>query len=224
MNQRLLITIALTIAVCFGFYRGFYEAPVDVNQGEVYRIIFLHVPSAIAAFLAAFILMIFAVAAILKKSEAALRAQVAAVEVGLVFTIVTLATGSIWGRPTWGTWWVWDARLTTTLLLALLNAGYLMLYHSTAPGPGRIKSCSLLGIIIAADIPIIYKSVDWWRTLHQGHSLFERGKDPMDPAIKSVLLYCILSMLIYCCWLIFLRKKNLRLESELTDLTYENLR
>jgi heme exporter protein C len=218
------VTFLLLLAVLYGFYRGFYEAPVDVNQGEVYRIMFLHVPSAIASFLAAGVLLVYSILGLIRKSESSLRAQVGAVEVGLVFTILTLATGAIWGKPTWGTWWVWDARLTTTLLLALLNAGYLMLFHSMNPGIGRVRSCSILGIVIAADIPIIYKSVDWWRTLHQGHSLLAGDKQPMAPEIKTVLVYCIFAMLAYSLWLIYLRTQNLRVQDRVTELTYENVR
>jgi heme exporter protein C len=219
-----IISLSLLLAVFWGFWRGFYEAPVDVNQGEVYRVIFLHVPAAMASFFAAFVLFIGSMIGIAKKSDSALRWQKSAAEIGLVFTVITLATGSIWGRPTWGTWWVWDARLTTTLLLALLLGGYLILYQSFMPGISRIRSCSILGIIIFADIPIIYKSVDWWRTLHQGHTMFDREKSPMSPEIKSVFFYCIIVVLIYCLWLIRERSKVIAMQEKIVQLSMERVK
>ena len=143
---------------------GLKFAPEEEHMGEVYRIIYLHVPVAFTAFFSSFVLLVVSVWALFKKNSPAGLIAKASAEVGLIFTILTLATGSIWGRPTWGVWWDWDARLTTTLILALLYCGYLILYSSISAGPQRNKICAALGILIAADVPVIYKSVSWWRT------------------------------------------------------------
>jgi heme exporter protein C len=147
----------------------------------------------------------------------------ATAEVGLLFTILTLATGSIWGRPTWGTWWTWDARLTTTFLLALLYAGYLLLYAAMPPGPSRIRVCAVLGILIFADVPIIYKSVTWWRTLHQPPSMIREGGSTMEPEILWTLVAGMVVMAMYAAWLVRLRSRNILLAEQLEAASFEQL-
>ena len=151
-NRSALYGAVSTIAVLTTWFYALKFAPSEEHMGEVYRIIYLHVPSAITAFLSSFVLFIFSVAALRKSAVNASIWARATAEVGLLFTILTLATGSIWGRPTWGVWWTWDARLTTTLLLALLYAGYLILYHSMEAGKSRDKALSILGILILAAV------------------------------------------------------------------------
>ncbi len=190
--------------------------PVDQMQGEVYRIIYLHVPAAFAAFFSAAILLGASIAALRSRSERALQWSKAATEVGLIFTLLTLATGSIWGKPTWGTWWTWDARLTTTLLLGLLYCGWLLLYSSLPAGATRIRGCSILGIMIAADVPIIYKSVTWWRTLHQPQTILRPGGGAtMEPEMLAVLLSGIGLMVFVSWWMIAQRRINIQLQNEL---------
>ncbi len=194
---------------------GFLWAPVDQHQGEVYRIIFLHVPSAFTAFASSLVLAIVSVLTLKRKSLSLMNWGRAAAEVGLLYTILTLATGSIWGKPTWGTWWTWDARLTTTFLLALLYAGYLMLYASLDHPQDRIKACSVLGILIFADVPVIYKSVTWWRTLHQPPSMMREGGSTMEPEILTTLLLGIAIMVVLALWMMTQRAKNLNFKDEL---------
>ncbi len=203
---------------------GLFVAPVDMHQGEVYRIIYLHVPAAMTAFLISLIMCVYGVRALLSPSEDLLRKQRACAEVGLIFTVLTLATGSIWGKPTWGTWWTWDARLTTTFLLALLYCGFLLLHASLVPGLNRIKVGSVLSIVIFADVPVIYVSVYQFRTLHQPPSLMRPGGSTMSPEIKNILIACIVSTLLLGLWLIWQRSKNLKLSDRLEDESYEQLR
>lgn len=212
------------LVVAFGWALAFAYAPMDRNQGEVYRIIYLHVPSAFAAFTTAFALLFFSLVGFFKKSESSLRWSKASAEVGLIFTGLTLATGSIWGKPTWGVWWTWDARLTTTFILALLYAGWLLLYSSLAPGRSRVTVCAVLGILIAADVPIIYKSVTWWRTLHQPPSMLRPGGATMDPEILYSLIYGIVAMLLYGAWMVWIRGQNLKLEEQLESASYQQMR
>jgi heme exporter protein C len=218
-----LVGVALLLGIALGWAGGFVYAPMDANQGQVYRIIFLHVPSAFAAFFTSLLLFIFSVKALRAESEKAMQWSKACAEVGLLYTGLTLVTGSIWGRPTWGVWWTWDPRLTTTFLLALLYAGYLLLFSSMAPGPGRKRAAGVLGILIFVDVPIIYKSVTWWNTLHQPPSMLREGGPSMDPAIFYTLLINVLIMCAYSFWLIMQRAHNLALQDELESLSFDQI-
>jgi heme exporter protein C len=216
------IGVLAFIALALAWTWALVFAPTELHMGEVYRIIYVHVPSAFTAFFSAYVLLLFSIMALKKTngSAAPLWARSSA-EIGLLFTVATLATGSIWGRPTWGVWWVWDARLTTTLILALLFAGYLVLYQSLNPGPQRTKICAVLGILIAADVPIIYTSVYWWRTLHQPPSLMRPGGSTIAPEMVWTLLACLAVTLFVAGWLLTGRTRNLRLLEELEKASYE---
>jgi heme exporter protein C len=219
-KREFLIGALLQTFIMFHWCMAFFYAPVDIHQGPVYRIMFLHVPSAITAFASSLALCVFSVLSLRNRSDRLMAWSKGTAEVGLLFTILTLATGSIWGRPTWGTWWTWDARLTTTFLLALLYAGYLLLYGSMAPGPGRTRVCAVLGILIFADVPIIYKSVTWWRTLHQPPSMIREGGSTMDPEILWTLVAGIFVMSLYAAWLVRVRGRNILLTDEIESASY----
>jgi len=197
----------------------------ELHQGNVYRIIYLHVPSAFCAFFCSLLLLIFSLLSLLKRTQHnwSLWGKSAA-ETGLVFTILTLITGSIWGKPTWGTWWTWDARLTTTFILALLYCAYLLLSASLAHGAKQQRACAVMGILIFADVPIIYKSVTWWRTLHQPPSLTLAGSPAMDGDILSHLILSIVLMLAACGWIVWQRYGNLCLQAKLDQLSQVHLR
>ena len=218
-----LVGAFLALLVVGHWLAAFFYVPVDANQGEVYRIMYLHVPSAFTAFASSLVLFILSLWGLKSRSEAALTWSKATAEVGFMFTLLTLATGSIWGRPTWGTWWTWDARLTTTFLLALLYSGYLLLYSAMTPGPGRVRVCAVLGILIFADVPIIYKSVTWWRTLHQPPSMIRAGGSTMEPDILWTLVAGIFIMCAYGIWLGVQRGINLRLKDEVESASFEQL-
>jgi heme exporter protein C len=198
--------------------------PADEQQGEVYRIIYLHVPSAITAFFAAYALLWQSIQGLRKKDERYTNQGRACAEIGLLYTVITLATGSIWGRPTWGIWWTWDARLTTTFILALLYAGYLLLWNALPAGTQRTKACSVLGFLIAADIPIIYKSVTWWRTIHQPYSILREGGSTLDPSMLQLILTGAALMIATSLWLIRERSINLALANEIEQASYEKLK
>ena len=206
------------LALATQWMMAWFWVPVDTHQGEVYRIIYLHVPSAFSAFMSAFVLLASSLGTLRKGQENLLTLSRAATEVGIGFTVLTLATGSIWGKPTWGTWWTWDARLTTTFLLALLFGGWLLLYHSLPSGSSRVRGCAVLGIMIGLDVPIIYKSVTWWRTLHQPQTILRPGGgSTMDGDMLSVLLSGIMIMACVCGWLIAERRTNIKLQEELDE-------
>lgn len=224
-SGSMIFGVVAILAVIGAWLMGFYYAPVDMHQGPVYRIIFLHVPSAMAAFAASFGMLIFSLVGLSKRSESSLKWSKAIAEVGVIFTCLALATGSIWGRPTWGTWWTWDARLTTTFLLFLMYVGWLLLYSSLPPGPSRVTVCSVLGILIFVDVPIIYKSVTWWRTLHQPPSMLRPdGASTMEPEMLHSLLFAIFSMLLMAVWLVRERYYNIGLQDEIEAASYQRMR
>ena len=197
---------------CFWLY-VLTSSQIDVHQGSVYKILYIHVPSAFCAFFSSFILFVFSLLLLLKKKYSCLPYAKATADIGLVFTLLTLVTGSIWGKPTWGTWWTWDARLTTTFLLGILYGAYHLLWQVAENKERRAKLCSVIGILIFADIPIIYKSVSWWRTLHQPPSLLSSsGSSTMSGSIFWPLMLGIFLSLTFSMWLIWKRADNLKLE------------
>ena len=210
------LTVALT-ALIAQWLLAWYWVPVDEAQGEVYKIIYLHVPSAFAAFMSAGVLLIASILALKSRADHWLHLARAATEVGLLYTVLTLATGSIWGKPTWGTWWTWDARLTTTFLLGLMYGGWMLLYNAIPQGPARTRSCSILGLMIAADVPIIYKSVTWWRTLHQPQTILRSGGSTMDGDMLMVLLGGISIMFVVALCMILTRRQTLELNQQLEE-------
>ncbi|MBP9706484.1 MAG: cytochrome c biogenesis protein CcsA [Oligoflexales bacterium] len=220
-NINFLVGIFLFFLVEVSWLLGFFYAPVDRIQGEVYRIIFLHVPSALTAFLLSFILLTVSIKSLMQKTYRPMQIGKATAEVGLLFTILTLITGSIWGRPTWGVYWTWDARLTTTLILALLYSGYLLLYGAFSPSIERNRACGILGILIAACVPIVYKSVTWWRTLHQPPSLFRADGNAMSSEIYNTLYFAIITMILFSIWLLRTRSENLQLREAIEAKTMQ---
>ena len=195
----------------------------EKHQGEVYRIIYLHVPAAFTTFFMAAVLFVNSIIALKKPKSAMQLFGRASAEVGLIFTVITLVTGSIWGKPTWGVWWTWDARLTTTFLLGLLYAGYLLLWSAMSNGPERSKACAVVGILIFLDIPIIYKSVTWWRTLHQPPSIIREGGSTMAPEILNLILVGSLVTILVSLWLCWGRYENLRLKQKLETSSLSSL-
>lgn len=229
MNLSALAGNRLLGLFCFlvmftGWTWGLFYSPTDIHMGEIYRIIYVHVPAAMTAFLSSLILFLASIISLRGNGEKALRWGKATAEVGLIFTVLTLATGSIWGYPTWGTWWTWDARLTTTLILALLYCGYLLLLSSMHPGPQRARVAAVCGILIFVDVPIIYKSVTWWRTLHQPPSLLRSGGSTMSPEMLTPLVIAIVGCMLVSLWLILSRTDALRLKDEADALSMRMMR
>jgi heme exporter protein C len=152
-------------------YLGLVATPADEVQGEVVRILYLHVPVANTMYLCVVLLAVASACWLWKRTPGWDALAAASAEVGLVFTLLILVTGAIWGRPTWGVFWVWDARLTSTALMAVLLAGYLALRRVPADSVSRAKRAAVAGLVVAIDAPIIKLSVHWWRTLHQDETL-----------------------------------------------------
>lgn len=186
------LTILTLLTFGYGLVGGLCQAPADYQQGDVYRIIFIHVPSA-AWSLGIYVIMSAAalIALIWKIKIADMVAKLSA-PIGASFTLLALITGSIWGKPTWGTWWIWDARLTSELILLFIYGGIIVL-RSSMPEPQLGSQVSnVLTVVGLINIPIIHFSVNWWQTLHQGPTLLKLGV----PSIASAMLYPLLTMIV----------------------------
>lgn len=154
-----------------GLYVGFIVAPTDATQGEAYRILFIHVPAAWLSMICYLAIAFWAVIGWVLKARMASRLARALAPSGALYTAMALWTGALWGQPTWGTWWVWDARLTSELILLLLYLGYIALVESIDDDRRAAQAGALLALVGALNVPIIYFSVRWWNTLHQGASI-----------------------------------------------------
>jgi heme exporter protein C len=158
--------------------------------GEVQRIMYLHIPSILTAYLSFFLVFVGSCLYLWKREKRDDILAYSAAEIGVLFTALTIIEGSIWGKPTWGVWWTWDARLTLTAILLLIFAGYLMLRSLTEDENRAASAAAVLGIIGFLDIPLIHMSVYWWRTLHQPPSILRPDKAPWDnvhPALLTAL-------------------------------------
>ena len=206
-TARLEIIAPLTLIAC-GLW-VFVFAPTETEQGFVQKIMYIHVPSVIVTYLAFFVTFAFGIAYLWKRLLVFDRIAKVSAEIGLIFCAMVLLSGAIWGRPTWGTYWVWDARLTTTLLLFLIFLGYFLLRLSVQDREKEARFASVLGIIGFLDIPIVHKSVEWWRTLHQPSTLFKVEEGAAKPAMPPELLYPLLAsmfaMLLFYGYLLLLR-------------------
>ena len=200
-------------------YWIFELTPVETSQGFAQKIMYLHVPTVIIAYLAFFIVFAFSIAYLWKRDLMFDRIAKASAEVGLLFCALVLITGAVWGRPIWGTYWVWDARLTTTLLLFLIFMGYFLLRMSTDDRDKESRLAAVIGIIGFLDIPIIHKSVEWWRTLHQPTTLFKAEEGIAKPSIPDELLYPLLAtMLVMLLFYLFLLQLRYRVEASQDEL------
>jgi heme exporter protein C len=187
----------------------FLGTPLESSQGFVQKIMYLHVPSVITTYLAFFVVFVCSIAYLWKRDLKFDRIAKSSAEIGLVFCVLVLITGMVWGKPTWGTYWVWDARLTTTLLLFLIFVGYFVLRMSVPDRDKEARLASVLGVIGVLDIPIIHKSVEWWRTLHQPSTLFKVEAGAAKPSMPPELLYplfaCMVAMAIFYGYLLLMR-------------------
>ncbi|MGU9952285.1 MAG: heme ABC transporter permease [Gammaproteobacteria bacterium WSBS_2016_MAG_OTU1] len=187
---------AFVVLAAAGLYGGLVLAPADHQQGEGYRIIFVHVPAAwMSLFIYTSMAFMGAVSLVWRGKIAALCARQSAV-LGASFTLITLATGSFWGKPMWGTWWAWDARLTSELILLFLYLGYIAL---TSSMPRRIadQAGALLLIVGVINIPVIHFSVEWWNTLHQPATITKLGAPSMHISMLRPLLFMAVAFMCF---------------------------
>jgi len=184
-----------TVTICLfvlGLTWALYGAPADYQQGEAFRILYVHVPAAALSLMVYVVMALAAAVYSIWKVKLADSVALVSAPIGATFTALALITGAIWGKPMWGTGWIWDARLTSELILLLLYLGYIGL-RGAIPQPARAAQASgILAWIGLVDIPIIHYSVTWWHTLHQGPTLFQLHK----PSIAAGMLYPLLVLLL----------------------------
>ncbi|MGB3269845.1 MAG: heme ABC transporter permease [Rhodanobacter sp.] len=208
---------AMTLALLLGaiaLYGGLVLAPADYQQGDAYRIIFIHVPS---AWMSMFIYAVMGVASFVALVWRIKLAEVVAMQsapIGAAFTFITLVTGSLWGKPMWGTWWTWDARLTSELVLLFLYLGVIGLYHAFEDRRQGARAAGFLAIIGVINVPIVHFSVNWWNTLHQGSTVNVFGQSKMAWDMLWPLLTMTLATKFYYVASLFRRARTDLLDME----------
>lgn len=193
---------------------GLLFAPPDYLQGNSYRIIFIHVPAASLALSIYLALAVLGVIRLVWKIKTAEYVARAAAPVGLLLCVISLMTGAIWGKPTWGTYWVWDGRLTSMLILAFLYAGIMALYQAFENTPNQGKAAAILSIVGAVNLPIIKYSVVWWNTLHQGSTFTLTAAPKMAASMYVPLLIMLLGFYLLAAALVLYRSGSLILQDE----------
>ena len=205
------LSVAAAAALIVGLWLAF-SVPPDYRQGETVRIMFLHVPAAWTAMMAYGLLTLASIIGLINRHPLADVAAKTAAPLGAVFTALGLVTGSLWGKPMWGAWWVWDGRLTSFLLLLLIYLGYIALGNAIEDETRAARTCAILAIVGAVNLPIIEFSVDWWTTLHQGESILRKG----GPLIAPVFLWP-LALMALGYTLLFLILWTIRIRTEILN-------
>ncbi len=196
---------AAGVGVLVALYLGLVAAPRDAVQGEVSRILYLHVPSVLTAYLAFAVVFVFSIAYLKTRSfrwDAVARSSA---ELGVLFTGITIVSGAIWGKPTWGAWWTWDARLTSVAILFVIYVGYLMLRGFAEDDATGARYAAVLGIIGFLDVPVIHMSVEWWRTLHQPATILRPGPSKMALEMLAPLLVNVAAVALLYAYLLAVR-------------------
>ncbi len=211
---RWLLPITLA-ALAVGLVWGLLFTHPDFRQGNSYRIIYIHVPAAVVALAGYYVMAIAGAVSLIWKMKMADVAMKACAPIGAALTFIALVTGSIWGKPTWGTWWVWDARITSMLILLFLYLGVVALYEAYDNKEAASKACAVLSLVGTVNIPIIYKSVDWWYSLHQPASIKFTGESTIDASMLYPLLLTIVAFygLFTCCMLLNMRAELVEREA-----------
>jgi heme exporter protein C len=197
-----------------GLYIGFFVAPTDATQGDSYRIIFIHVPAAWMSMLLYLVMAFWAAIGWAFNARLASMVARAIAPTGAIFTFLALWTGAIWGKPTWGTWWVWDARLTSELILLFLYLGYMALVAAIDDPRRGDQAGALLAVVGAVNVPIIYFSVKWWNTLHQGATISMTAAPKMASTMLTAMLIMTFAFWAYAFAVVFMRTRAIVLERE----------
>lgn len=203
------IMMLFLVAFLYGLIDGLWIAPPDYQQGDSYRIIFLHVPAAMMSLLIYAVMTLAVIAHFVWKIKVADSVAKISTSLGALFTFITLVTGALWGKPTWGTFWIWDARLTSELILLFIYLGIIAL-RSAIPEPlVASRASGLMTLVGVVNLPIIHYSVVWWHTLHQGATLLQFKKPTIDSSMLHPLLIMMLAYFLYFIWMLM---ANLRKE------------
>ena len=208
------LAVAFGLFTLAGLYTGLVVAPPDYQQGDSYRIMFIHVP---AAWMSLFVYMVMAGAGamgLIWRMKLAEVVSISSAPIGASFTFLALVTGSIWGKPMWGTWWVWDARLTSELILLFLYLGVIALHNAIDDKRTAARATAILALVGVVNIPIIHYSVEWWNTLHQGPTVTKFDKPSIDVRMLIPLLLMAVAFKLYYATVVLMRSRCELLERE----------
>jgi heme exporter protein C len=210
------------VGVLVGLYLALLWAPTEAVMGDVQRIFYFHMPSAWVALGPSFtVVFVCSIIYLVKKDLRYDRIAAASAEIGVMFTTITLVTGPLWARPIWGAYWTWDPRLTTTLVLWFIFVAYLMLRASSPPGHKRARLCAVVGIVGWVDVPIVFMSIRWWRTIHP---LLINGQGMnLDSSMAFVLMYCLGVFSLLYVYLLIVRVRQEELGSRVDRLRQQLL-
>ncbi len=200
-----LVSVGLLIT---GAVWGLGFAPIDAKQGNSYRIIYIHVPAAAVSMAGYYVMAIAGAVGLIWKMKLAHIVMKSAAPIGAVLTFLGLVTGAVWGKPTWGTWWVWDARITSMLLLLFLYLGVIALQEAYQSEETANKASAILALVGTVNIPIIYKSVDWWFTLHQPATLKLTSESSIHPSMAYPLIIMILGYYCFYAWTLIMYTRS----------------
>jgi heme exporter protein C len=206
---------AVPAAILFGIglYIGFFVAPTDATQSEAYRIIFIHVPASILSMFIYLIMAGYAALGLIFNTRLSSMMATALAPTGALFAFISLWTGALWGKPMWGAWWVWDARLTSELILLFLYLGFIALQASIDDPRRADRAGALLAIVGSVNVPIIYFSVKWWNTLHQGSTIKFTGST-MHVAMQQAMFTMLVACWLYVIAISLVRVRSIILERE----------
>jgi heme exporter protein C len=211
--------LGLFVLFAFGLYGALVTSPADYQQGETVRIMYLHVPAAWVAMMAYGFMALASAVALIFRHPLADTAAKSAAPIGAVFCFLALATGSIWGKPMWGTWWVWDARLTSFFILMLLYLGYIAIWRAIEDPHLAATIARIVALVGSVILPIIKFSVEWWNTLHQPASVFKMGGPTIDVSMLWVLLVMAMA-----CTLLFFTLLMVSMRSEIASRKLRQIR
>jgi len=202
------LAAATAALLVVGLYLAFFVAPPDYQQGDTVRIMFIHVPSAWLSMAGYALMAVAALGTLVWRHPLADVTQKAAAPIGAAFTFLALITGSIWGRPMWGTWWVWDARLTSELVLLLVYLGLIALWQAIEDPGKAARAAAILTLVGTVNLPIIKFSVDWWNTLHQPASVFRMDGPTIDGSLLTPLFVMAIAMALLYFVLLLMGMRN----------------
>jgi heme exporter protein C len=210
-GERVLGVLAL-IAIAASAIMSLAVAPPDAEQGDVQRLMYVHVPAAWLAYLSFTVVFVASIAYLRTKKTRWDRLAAASAEIGVLFTALAIVLGSLWGKPVWGTYWTWDPRLTTTAILLLIYVGYLAVRRLPDSPARTARWAAVVGIVGFADVPIVHLSVTWWRSLHQGPTIRLLGAPTIAPVMLAALLTGVAAFTLVYAYLLSLRLRIGRLE------------
>ncbi|WP_394756845.1 heme ABC transporter permease [Rhodoferax sp.] len=207
-------TALATVLLAAGLWISFFVAPTDAQQGEGYRIIFVHVPASQMSMFIYLVMAAWAGFGLAFNTRLSGMMASALAPTGALFAFLSLITGSLWGKPMWGAWWVWDARLTSELILLFLYLGFLALQSSIDDPRRADKACAVLALVGVVNVPIIYFSVKWWNTLHQGASVSLNRSPTMASTMLTGMLIMVVAFWMYTIAVTLARVRNIILDRE----------